>query len=74
MTGDNVSSIDEARRKKEGQLSKQDIEEFKAKLNREMTPRMKRWAEVLDLIEKGYWPQDPQFEMIDTPIEVSSRS
>jgi hypothetical protein len=63
MTGDTISSIDEARRKK-------DIEELKAKLVREMLPRMLRWQEVFEILKRGAWPSDPQFEMIDTPIEV----
>jgi hypothetical protein len=56
----------------DGRLSEADILDFKAQINREMLPRMRRWAEVLDLLKnkKGYFPQDPQFEMIDTPLEV----
>ena len=43
---------------------------FKAKLNRELTPRMRRWQVALELIENGYWPLDPQFELLDTALDV----
>jgi hypothetical protein len=54
----------------ENGLTGREIRDFLAKMDREMTPRMRRWAVALELIEKGYWPRDPQFELLDTALDV----
>ena len=47
-----------------------ELDEFLAKLNANLTPRMRRWAIALEMIENGYWPQDPQFELLDGALDV----
>ena len=51
-------------------ITDQDLDEFLAKLNRELTPRMRRWAIALEMIENGYWPQDPEFSLLDGALDV----
>ena len=50
-------------------ITDQELDEFLAKLNRELTPRMRRWAIALEMIENGYWPQDPEF-LLDGALDV----
>jgi hypothetical protein len=65
-----AADIATRRKRAADRITDQDLAEFLAKLNRELTPRMRRWAIALELIENGYWPQDPQFELLDGALEV----
>jgi hypothetical protein len=46
------------------------IAEIKAKLNAELTPRMRKWAIALEMLESGVWPEDPEYTLLDGALEV----
>jgi hypothetical protein len=45
-------------------------EEFFAKLNSALMPRMRRWSLALEMIECGWWPTYPEYAIHDSAIEV----
>jgi hypothetical protein len=47
-----------------------EVARIKAKLNADLTPRMRKWAIALEMLEKGYWPQDPEYTLLDGALEV----
>lgn len=51
--------------------SNKDVEEFFAKLNSKLMPRMRRWALALEMLECGWWPTYPEYAMHDSAIEVA---
>jgi hypothetical protein len=46
------------------------VAEIKAKLNAELTPRMRKWAIALEMLENGVWPQDPEYTLLDGWLDV----
>jgi hypothetical protein len=51
--------------------SNADVEEFLAKLNSKLMPRMRRWALALEMLECGWWPTYPEYALLDSAIEVA---
>jgi hypothetical protein len=47
-----------------------EVARIKAKLNADLEPRMRKWAIALEMLEKGYWPQDPEYTLLDGALEV----
>jgi hypothetical protein len=48
-----------------------EAEEFFAKLNATLMPRMLRWSLALEMLEQGTWPTYPEYAVYDSAIEVA---